>query len=269
MPAKRLMRARAPVKSSAKPELGPLPPMRSDLSSYSPPTPSRPNGCVWPKCNERPDGLEYLSRKICTMHSWLAYNWLYPRQLVVEALNLIPSPHEERAWMNMSYTEREAKVKGMPCQTCGRNCPDVGDRTERVWCWKCVQDRKYDGAPEKVERAQPLAGPAAVRKLSAPKGPSQLDGMLAKVAEGKSSLYFEGGKGNNVFTQGAKAGLVAVQDHKGITTYDLKNEDHNRIVSARLQRWLRKGEPSKETAAKVPVKGPKLEVRIKGGADAD
>ncbi len=162
-------------------------------------------------------------------------------------------------YQNMSYAEREQKVKGLPCETCGRNVPDPSPSARRVWCWQCVLYGKYAGAEAQETRSQ--APETVVERTPRSGGGSEAETTLENVANGKETLVFVGGKGDNTFTSNA-SGNVLVQDNKGVTTYDMKNPDHARIVTARLQRWLAKAKPDVSNG-RVLLKGPKLDVRIK------
>lgn len=245
-----------------------LPP--PELARYGIP-PHKPGYCCWQgtsvdktMCDQYSTGKRYLGRELCPLHSFVTYNFMFPRQLMHEGLNMPPTEEGETM---MSYAEREAKIKGIACQGCGRNVPYVSPGCTSVWCWHCVLHRKYKGAPETLPTEVLAEGPRRASSTPRePREPSKLDEMMKKLVDGKESYTFEGGKGTNVFTAGGKAGTIAVQDHKGVTTYEMGNEDHNRIVTARVQRWIRKQDPTVK-AGKVPVKGPKLEVRIKGGEE--
>ena len=238
----------------------------ADLEKYRTPE-HTPGRCSWqansvfPGTCSGPSIGKYLGRDLCPMHQLAIKNIHFPPQLVEESLNFMPA--EERGML--TFAQREATIKGMNCTECGRNCPDA-DATKllKVWCWKCVLERKYVGAPElPTTRVHGLGGGAHKRAgPRAPRAANDVEVKLAEVASGKQSLVFEGAKGTNVFTAAGK-GNVAVQDQKGVTEYEAANEDHQRILVGRLGRWLKKQEPVVK-AGKVPVKGPKCEVRIKG-----
>lgn len=216
------------------------------------------------------------------------------QQKVVEALKLPPTPEETAKWQGYSLSEREKKVKGVACDTCGRNCPDADPATvARVWCWECVLKGKHrqtaqespasrasrswlqvqqlrdlgrgDEADALAKQLEAQPKTTAARRVSTePREPNQTETMMTKLGLGQESYVFQGTKATNVFTQGSKPSTIAVQDHKGVTTYDLANEDHNRIIKGRLDRWLRKDKPTIKPG-KVPVKGQKLDVVIRGG----
>lgn len=237
--------------------------------------------CIWPavtvnkrtmpKCTDY-DGPTYLGRHLCSEHHALVMGWEkngtgFPRQLMLEILAFELIEEDLVEYGKMTFAEREAKVKGQPCSGCKRNVPDAKSDSIKVWCWKCVMEGKHRSAERSAHIERVLSERAAVKRAPKREGFGSITELkLSELAEGKMTLTWEGNKGPNVFTGGGP-GQVKVSDHKGITTYELNNDDHKRIVLNRLQRWYRKSEPSKTAEGRTALKGPKCEVRIKGAGE--
>ena len=236
--------------------------------------PTDSDDCYWPKCR-RPNGPVYSQgsrvRKLCSFHLDAIMQDGFPRQLVFEVLKLEPSPAERRQWVK-AYSEREATEKGMPCKKCKKNVPGTDPKEViAVLCWRCVMEgsrlggagaRQYKHEASNEERPVYAQRQERTKRTKNPERVRKAEESLREIGNGKATYTFSGGKGDSTFTGGDKPGIVLVEDRKGITPYNLSNEVHFRIVSARLQRWLKKWDPQ-VSAGKTKLKGKLLPVRIK------
>jgi len=205
--------------------------------------------CRWPGCGQA-YGPTYLGRPLCSYHFEFVMRDGAPRQFVSEALDVpLLTAKDAALYRGVSYHDRETRVKGAACQGCKKNVPD-SEKGAEVWCWRCLMAGK--GRPKE----EPVKQEEAETSTSGGRGAA--DEIVQAAASGVTSYTGNGG----TITQGKEPDSVAVSDAKGVTTYKIKDATHLRILTARVQRWLRKGALQSKPGT-VPVKGPKLEVRLK------